>query len=74
MLFARKSHLGPDAMRQKRVRWLFVTRHPRERTRNNVLRFFLWLRQNHPELLSHENHRDPYEHLKLDLNGLFLDE
>jgi len=74
MLSARKSQRDTETLRLERVRQLFVTRHPRQRTGNNVLRFFLWLRQNRPELLSDENHSASYQLLKVDLLGLYVSE
>ena len=72
MLSALKSQRDTETLRLERVRQLFVTHHPRQRTVNNVLRFFLWLRQNKPELLSHENHSASYQLLKVDLLGLYV--
>ena len=62
-----------DAIRSANVRRLFVERFPsEERTGNGVFKFYGWLKQNYPELLPREK-GDPYQHLKVDLNGLYKD-
>jgi len=71
MLFA-PSKRDPDAMRREHVRQLFVARCPATRTANDVLSFFLWLRQSGPHLLARSTQGDAYQQLKGDLDGLYL--
>ena len=71
MLFA-PSKRDPDALRREQVRQLFVTRGPVRRTANDVLYFFLWLRQCGPDLLPLDKGGELYEQLKADLEGLYL--
>ena len=63
-----------EVSRRDRVRRLFVARYPGERTANDVLNFFLRLRQNNPDLLPQVEQRKVYRHLKADLDGLYLAE
>ena len=69
MLFA-PSKRDPDATRRERVRELFLAQSPANRTANDVLVFFLWLLRCSPELLRKRG--SPYDHLKTDLDGLYL--
>ena len=62
----------PEGLRRDRVRQLFLTRCPKHRTANDVLTFFLWLHRCSPELLPPGKLGDPYQRLKVDLNGLYL--
>jgi len=71
MLSAR-SKKDPEHLRRERVRRLFVARYPVERTANDVLNFFLWLQPHNPRLLPQGKRGDPYQHLKGDLDGLYL--
>jgi len=73
MLFA-PSKRDPDALRREHVRQLFVVRCPVKRTANDVLNFFLWLKQRGPDLLPRGKQDDTYRRLKGDLNGLYLNE
>lgn len=73
MLFAPSKRV-PDAMRREHVRQLFVVRCPAKRTANDVLNFFLWLRQRGPDLLPRGKQGDAYQRLKVDLSGLYLQE
>ena len=60
----------PEAVRVAQVRQLFTAgSYPRSGT--GVLIFFAWLEQNRPELLPKDKPGDPYQHLKVDLDGLF---
>ena len=73
MLFApRKS--DPDALRREHVRQLFVVRCPLQRTANDVLNFFLWLRHRSPDLLPRGKQDETYLRLKGDLDGLYVNE
>ena len=72
MLFA-PSNKDSDALRREHVRQLFVVRCPVKRTANDVLNFFLWLRQCGPDLLQSKQ-GDAYQRLKVDLDGLYLKE
>ena len=65
---------GSEVSRRERVRRLFVARYPNERTANDVLNFFLRLKQNNPELLPQVEQRSMYRHLRADLYGLYLSE
>ena len=68
---ARSKKADADQARREEVRRLFVERlPPGGRTRNNLLKFYGWLERNYPELLPREK-GDPYQHLKLDLEGLY---
>jgi hypothetical protein len=60
-----------EAVRRARVRQLFGTRHPYKPTVNDVLAFYGWLKDRFPQLLPKEIFGDLYQHLKLDLGGLF---
>ena len=73
MLFA-PSNKDSDALRREYVRQLFVVRCPVKRTANDVLNFFLWLRQLGPDLLPQGKQDDTYRRLKGDLDGLYLNE
>ena len=53
-----------------RVRQLFEVRCSDERTETGVLLFYAWLEKHYPNLLS-AGPEDPYQHLKVDLAGLF---
>jgi hypothetical protein len=57
---------------EAQVRQLFsLGSYPRSGT--GVLLFFRWLEQNRPELLPSDKPGDPYQHLMVDLHGLFKD-
>jgi hypothetical protein len=73
MLFAH-SQKDRDTLRREHVRQLFVVRCPVKRTANDVLNFFLWLRQLGPDLLPQGKQDDTYRRLKGDLDGLYLNE
>ena len=73
MLFAH-SQKDRDTLRREHVRQLFVVRCPVKRTANDVLNFFLWLRQLGPDLLPRGKQVDTYRRLKGDLDGLYLNE
>ena len=45
-----------------------------KRTANDVLNFFLWLKQRGPDLLPRGKQDDTYRRLKDDLDGLYLSE
>jgi hypothetical protein len=59
-----------ESIRVARVRQLFQMHHPGNPTGTDVLVFLEWLRQQHPDLLPKEK---PYQRLKLDLAGLYVD-
>jgi hypothetical protein len=73
MLFL-PSKRDPDALRREHVRQLFVARCPVKRTANDVLNFFLWLKQRGPNLLPRGKRGDAYQRPKVDLSGLYLQE
>ena len=73
MLFAPKFAKEREKLRREHVRELFVARSPMTRTANDVLDFFLWLRQCGPDLLQSKQ-GDAYQRLKVDLDGLYLKE
>jgi hypothetical protein len=56
-----------EAVRRARGRQLFMARHPKEVTEDDVFLFFKWLQQHHPEMLMKGNHGDPYQNLRADL-------
>jgi hypothetical protein len=66
-----------EAVRLARVRQLFEARpfsgplqRIEDRTEKEVLTFYGWLHQHHPELLP-KRQGDMYKHLKVDLSGLY---
>jgi hypothetical protein len=60
-----------EALRRARVRQLYEARPAEDRTENGVLLFFAWLQEHYPELLPQGKQGDPYQHLKVDLCGLY---
>ena len=60
-----------EAVRVARVRKLFEARFAEERTETGVLLFYAWLEKYHRELLTKERQGEPYQHLKVDLTGLY---
>jgi hypothetical protein len=63
-----------EAVRLNRVRQLFEARYTKKRSWNDVVAFHGWLYQRYPHLLRKPaNADDPYQELKLDLDGLFDD-
>ena len=58
-----------EAVRVARVRQLWQVRAPKQRTETELLIFYEWLEQHYPDLLK-RGQGDPYQHLKVDLNGL----
>lgn len=60
-----------DAARRRQVRELFLSL-PNEERRGEtaVLKFYVWLREHHPELLSHRKSDDPYLELMSELTDL----
>ena len=63
-----------EVSRRERVRRLFIARYTAERTANDVLNFFLRLKEHHPDLLPQVEQSHMYRHLKTDLEGLYLSE
>lgn len=61
-----------EAVRVARVRQLWNARPYAERTGTQVLMFYGWLEKHYPDLLKHGK-GDPYQHLKVDLRGLWKD-
>jgi hypothetical protein len=59
-----------DALRRLRVRQLFESRSAEEHTETGVLLFYAWLEEHYPHLLP-SGPGDPYQHLKVDLVGLY---
>jgi hypothetical protein len=64
-----QSKKDSEAARQARVRQLCQARAPEEHTATGVLIFYGWLAHYYPELLK-RGKGDPYQYLKVDLNGL----
>jgi hypothetical protein len=64
----------PEAVRVARVRQLWKARPIKreQRTGTEILVFYGWMEQYHPDLLTHGK-GDPYQHLKSDLHGLYND-
>jgi hypothetical protein len=62
----------PEEVRVAQVRQLFGAG-SYTHSGTGVLIFFAWLERNRPELLPKDKVGDPYEHLKVDLAGLFED-
>ena len=60
-----------EAVRRDRVRQLFEVRYAEERTETGVLLFYAWLEKYHRELLPQQKRGDPYQYLKVDLEGLY---
>jgi hypothetical protein len=61
-----------ETLRRNRVRQLFQHLAPDQRTEGEILAFYGWLKQHHPELLPVPScGRDPYQHLKVGLTGLY---
>src|ERR1700741_3640637 len=71
MLFARKFKGDSEVLRRARVRKLFETRLSEELTETGVLLFYRWLKKYRPELLVRKEQDDPYEHLRMELEGLY---
>lgn len=69
MLFARRS--DSEVVRRARVRQLFETVLSEELTETGVLLFYRWLKKHRPELLVRKEQDDPYEHLRMELEGLY---
>jgi len=61
---------GWEALRRAVVRQLFEARPSREHTEAGIFLFHRWLADRYPELLP-RGKDDPYEHLKVDLKGLY---
>jgi len=59
-----------EGLRIARVRQLFESRPSEEHTEAGVLLYYAWLQKYFPELLSTER-GDPFQHLKVDLKGLY---
>ena len=70
---ARGMRTGNDKeeVRRARVRQLFETRYPGERTETEVLAFYGWLTEHHPELLLQKRHGSRYQDFKSDLLELY---
>src|SRR6516165_2853472 len=60
-----------EAVRRDRVRQLFEVRYDEERTETGVLLFYAWLEKYDRELLPQQKRGDPYQYLKVDLEGLY---
>ena len=58
-------------VRRDRVRQLFRMRLSEELTETGVLLFYRWLQKYHPELLLRKKRNDPYQHLRMELEGLW---
>ena len=71
MQFARRSKTDSEVLRRVRVRQLFETVQSAELTETGVLIFYRWLEKYHPELLVRKEQDDPYEHLRMELEGLY---
>lgn len=62
-----------EAVRLNRVRQLFEARYTRKRSWNDVVAFHEWLYKRYPHLLRKPTSDDPYQDLKVDLQGLYDD-
>lgn len=62
--------INVEALRQARVRQLFQARMSDVQTETGVLLFYVWLRKHCPQLLP-SGPGDRYEHLRVDLTGLY---
>jgi hypothetical protein len=71
MPFARRSKTDSEVLRRVRVRQLFETVQSAELTETGVLIFYRWLEKYHPELLVRKEQDDPYQHLRIELEGLY---
>ena len=71
MLFAREDPKETPRYCAERVRQLFETVQSAELTETGVLVFYKWLEKYHPELLVRKEQDDPYEHLRMELEGLY---
>jgi len=60
----------PEALRRAIVRQLYEARPSREHTEAGIFLFHRWLANRYPELLPRRK-GDSYEHLKVDLKGLY---
>ena len=67
----RKFKDNSEVVRRERVRQLFEVRYAEERTETGVLLFYAWLEKYHRELLPQQKRGDPYQYLKVDLEGLY---
>jgi hypothetical protein len=65
------SDKSAEARRRGRVRQLFESRPPEERTETGILAFYGWLREHHVGLLPRAHDGDAYQALKVDLSGLY---
>jgi len=65
------SNKSAEARRRARVRQLFESRPPEERTETGILAFYGWLREHHVGLLPRAHGGDAYQSLKVDLSGLY---
>ena len=68
---ARSSKNDYEVVRRDRVRQLFRMRLSEELTETGVLLFYRWLQEYHPELLLRKKRNDPYQHLRMELEGLY---
>lgn len=68
---ARSSKNDYEVVRRERVRQLFRMRLTEELTETGVLLFYRWLQKYHPELLLRKKRNDPYQHLRMELEGLY---
>ena len=59
-----------EAVRLARVRQLFQARMSEAQTETGVLLFYVWLQKHCPQLLP-SGPADQYEHLRVDLKGLY---
>ena len=71
MLSARSFKNDSEVVRRERVRQLFRLRLSEELTETGVLLFYKWLQKYHPELLLRKKRNDPYQHLRMELEGLY---
>jgi hypothetical protein len=71
MQSARSSNNDSEVVRRERGRLLFERRLSGELTETGVLLFYRWLRKDHPELLLCTKRNDPYQHLRMELEGLY---
>jgi hypothetical protein len=69
--YNRRTVSDSEVLRRARVRQLFETLLSEELTETGVLIFYRWLEKYHPELLARKEQGDPYEHLRVELEGLY---
>jgi hypothetical protein len=57
-----------DSARREQLLKLWLERPVEERTDTDIVIFYRWLQENHPDFLK-KGHGDPYQHLRVDVTG-----